>query len=372
MQPHALVIDDDPEILEDVKDRLESLGHTCDTAGCQTTARECLRAGTYSYILLDLQIPVRYGRKTMVDNGMHLLEEIRQMRGLEHVPVIVLTTHGLDSPDLAVSALKKGAVDYVKKTFDRDELSKAIREALAKSKRGEVPARDAGAKDSPKKLIPFKAARREMLIYPDRITVCGIEVWKDCAQPDLRRALEFLSRKDRDGFVRIRSTKLDEILGRDNSNPISRRVKDFRDRASKVLAKEGYECGPLDILAGGHGGYRFTEWMDVRVVGSQAHEPAEVRREPAHEPDEPPCAPGDEPLNERQQWILAQVDKGERLRIKDIVRGTEKNRSTVNRDLKDLRRRGLIALHGDGHYVRSEGAAGKGVTPSVARAGPRG
>ncbi|HOQ86481.1 MAG TPA: hypothetical protein PLQ89_12275, partial [Phycisphaerae bacterium] len=57
---HALAIDDDPAILEDVKDRLECLGHTCDGVTCMTCAREHLATNTYSYILLDLQIPVRY------------------------------------------------------------------------------------------------------------------------------------------------------------------------------------------------------------------------------------------------------------------------------------------------------------------------
>lgn len=36
---HALAIDDDPAILEDVKDRLECLGHTCDGVTCMTCSR---------------------------------------------------------------------------------------------------------------------------------------------------------------------------------------------------------------------------------------------------------------------------------------------------------------------------------------------
>ncbi len=35
---HALVVDDDPEIREDVQDRLDSLGHTCDMAESQEAA----------------------------------------------------------------------------------------------------------------------------------------------------------------------------------------------------------------------------------------------------------------------------------------------------------------------------------------------
>jgi len=39
MSFHALVVDDNPGILDDVKDRLESMGHTCDCVSCQEKAR---------------------------------------------------------------------------------------------------------------------------------------------------------------------------------------------------------------------------------------------------------------------------------------------------------------------------------------------
>jgi len=77
MNPHALVIDDDPAILGDVRDRLQSLGHTCDCATCQEAALKCLRRRTYRYILLDMEIPVKYGRPSRIQNGMNLLQDIR-------------------------------------------------------------------------------------------------------------------------------------------------------------------------------------------------------------------------------------------------------------------------------------------------------
>jgi DNA-binding response OmpR family regulator len=57
MKLHALVVDDSSDILEDVADRLESLGHTCDRVSCQNDAREHLEQNSYSYVLLDMEIP---------------------------------------------------------------------------------------------------------------------------------------------------------------------------------------------------------------------------------------------------------------------------------------------------------------------------
>ncbi len=132
MTYHALVIDDSPDVLEDVKDRLESIGHTCDCVTCLQCARDRLAKNSYSYILLDLEIPVRYGRPSRIPNGQHLLREVRGMKGYEDIPIIVMTSHGHDSPDLAVEVLRcDGATDFVKKTFadSGHTLEKAIRDA---------------------------------------------------------------------------------------------------------------------------------------------------------------------------------------------------------------------------------------------------
>ncbi|NOX54660.1 MAG: hypothetical protein GXP27_09520, partial [Planctomycetes bacterium] len=89
MSFHALAIDDSPDVLEDVKDRLESLGHTCDGVSCLQCARELLDKNHYTYVLLDLEIPVKYSRPSRIQNGQNLLQEIRSRRGYEDIPIIV-------------------------------------------------------------------------------------------------------------------------------------------------------------------------------------------------------------------------------------------------------------------------------------------
>ena len=138
MTYHALVVDDSPDVLEDVKDRLESIGHTCDCVTCLQHAREHLAKSSYTYVLLDLEIPVRYGRPSRIANGQNLLREVRTLKGYADIPIIVMTSHGHDSPDLAVEVLRcDGATDFVKKTFadSGHTLEKAIQDALTVSGR---------------------------------------------------------------------------------------------------------------------------------------------------------------------------------------------------------------------------------------------
>ena len=59
-------------------------------------------------------------------------------------------------------------------------------------------------------------------------------------------------------------------------------------------------------------------------------------------------------LNDRQTWILEQIDKGVRMSQKDVIAHfrRDKNASTIKRDLKQLRDGNLIETHPDGHYIR--------------------
>ena len=346
MKPRALVIDDDAAIIREVDGILDSLNHAYDSAGDQESARKLLAADKYAYVLLDLEIPVKPGKLCRVQNGINLLMEIRDTAGMETVPVIVMTGHGNDSPDLAVSVLKKGAVDYVKKPFDKGELDKAIGEAMAK---GLPTASGPRATSKPAKLTPFKDAKREMVIGEDSVTICGIELWRATYQPDMRKILVRLSQKEGGGFVRVSGAKLARELGRDASNPVGRPIKTFCDNASDRLAEHrNLDCGRYEIIARGGGGYHFTDWMDVRLAGQP--EPQKVDPAPAARPAKAASGPR---LNDRQKWILEQIDKGVQMSQKDVIAHfrRDKNASTIKRDLKQLRDGNLIETHLDGHYV---------------------
>ena len=365
-----LVVDDEEDIVGTVGDILYSHGYEHDAAGDQETAKNMLAPGKYDGLILDLDIPAGPDRLSRPENGRNLLRHLRQTPGLERLPVIVITGRDNGDLDFIINVMKDGHggwTDYVRKPIHGDKLDKAIRDALTTQKEP-LPVPSAITRQ----LEPFTAAKREMVIYEDRVTLCGVEVWRDSAQPDLLKALVMLSERDPHGFVRLRGSKLNKTLDRNASNPISKPLERFCKRASEILlAERGLECGRYDIVGNSAGGYHFTNWMTVRVAGSSEDEPGETGNEPREPKNEPaetgrepvslknetgnetnePDREADGPLNERQQWILEQVRKGTLLRLKDVIPHFHKNRSTINRDLHDLRKRGLIRTDENGYYL---------------------
>jgi len=189
-----------------------------------------------------------------------------------------------------------------------------------------------------------------MIIGEDSVKVCGIELWRATYKPDMRMILVRLSQKEGDGFVRVSGAKLAKELGRDASNPVGRTIKTFRDNASERLAQHrNLQCDRYDIIAGGGGGYHFTDWMDVRLAG----QPGPHKADPAPV-TKPAKADSGSILNDRQKWILEEIDKGVHISQKDVIAHfrREKNASTIKRDLKQLREGGLIEPRPDGYYVR--------------------
>ncbi|OGV39305.1 MAG: hypothetical protein A2020_11900 [Lentisphaerae bacterium GWF2_45_14] len=115
---HALIVDDSQQIIEDLRDRLDSLGHSYDNAMSQLEALDLFSRNTYSYILLDLEIPFIYGKPSRIQNGKNTLESIRKSERGSSIPVIVITSHGLDSHKLVTEVMRcGGADDFMGKPF---------------------------------------------------------------------------------------------------------------------------------------------------------------------------------------------------------------------------------------------------------------
>jgi CheY-like chemotaxis protein len=49
---HALVVDDHPAVREALEERVQSMGHTFDSVGCQEQAIEKLKQRGFDYVLL--------------------------------------------------------------------------------------------------------------------------------------------------------------------------------------------------------------------------------------------------------------------------------------------------------------------------------
>lgn len=97
---HILIIDDDTNINNLLREALEKGGYTCSQAYSGTEALLRLDMEPFDLVLLDLMLPGMSGER--------VLEEIRRKRD---IPVIVLTAK--DRLDDKVDLLKSGADDYV-------------------------------------------------------------------------------------------------------------------------------------------------------------------------------------------------------------------------------------------------------------------
>jgi DNA-binding response OmpR family regulator len=132
----ALVVEDDPDIVELIAHYLRAEGFEVETAGDGRVALERLRAGSYQLVILDLQLPGR--------DGLGVCAELRRDRRTRSVPIIMLTARG-DEADRIVG-LEVGADDYVVKPFSPKELVARVRALLRRLERPEdeevAPLRD--------------------------------------------------------------------------------------------------------------------------------------------------------------------------------------------------------------------------------------
>jgi DNA-binding NtrC family response regulator len=124
MKAKILVVDDDPDIVLVLTDRLQTAGYNTVTARNGHDALEMIEREGPSLMLLDLEMPRL--------SGLEVLKRLalKRQNGLESwdLPVIVMTAHG--TIPRAVSAMKTGAYDFVTKPFDMDHLSIVIGKAL--------------------------------------------------------------------------------------------------------------------------------------------------------------------------------------------------------------------------------------------------
>ncbi len=115
---NILVVDDDPDIREVIKDRLESLGYGVLTA---SNGKECLgllEKKSPQMILLDIEMPEM--------NGLEVLREIRKRES--NVSVLMITAYG--TIERAVEAMREGAYDFIPKPFEPGHLALIIQRAL--------------------------------------------------------------------------------------------------------------------------------------------------------------------------------------------------------------------------------------------------
>lgn len=112
-----LIVEDEALFARAVMRRLQKVGYECEHVENLDDARNIMRQFVPDIVLLDMRLPD--------GNGLDLLPEFVA----KNANVIVMTAHGEISD--AVTAMKLGAVDYLKKPIDLEELLLSIQKAEA-------------------------------------------------------------------------------------------------------------------------------------------------------------------------------------------------------------------------------------------------
>jgi two-component system, OmpR family, phosphate regulon response regulator OmpR len=127
MVPHVLVVDDDDDIRELLKEFLIHNQYAVSIAADVATARRLLKEFEFDLIIMDIMMPDEDGLSYLASPNVS-------------TPVILISA--LSDVDDKINGLKKGAEDYLSKPFDPRELLVRVEKVLsrkAKSSGNEVP-----------------------------------------------------------------------------------------------------------------------------------------------------------------------------------------------------------------------------------------
>lgn len=113
-----LLIDDEPLLLDLLKEEFEELDIECVTAGNGIEALTSLQAESPDAIVCDIAMPGLDGLEFLIE--MHKIAN--------YTPLIFLTGHG--DKEHAYRALRNGAFDFFEKPFDRIRLREAVDKAM--------------------------------------------------------------------------------------------------------------------------------------------------------------------------------------------------------------------------------------------------
>lgn len=121
-----LVVDDELTARQLTRECLEQSGYSVEPAQDGKEALKKLSESTFDLAILDLKLPDM--------SGLDILKECR--KDFPEMPVLMLTGHA--TVETAVEAMKEGALDYISKPFNLEELRVKVRKALENKQMGDL------------------------------------------------------------------------------------------------------------------------------------------------------------------------------------------------------------------------------------------
>ncbi len=120
---HVLIVDDEESICWGLERLLTETGHEVSLASSAEAAIETAERKSPDLIVLDVRLPGM--------DGLTAMDHLQRRAG--PVPIVVITAFG--NLDVAVTAMRNGAFDYLSKPFDLEQAAGVIDRALRREKR---------------------------------------------------------------------------------------------------------------------------------------------------------------------------------------------------------------------------------------------
>ena len=208
MSASVLIVDDDDDLRELLREQLEATGrYSATTARDATEALAVLGDSPIDVVVSDLRMPGT--------TGTELCDEIVRLR--PDIPVVIMTAFG--SLDAAVDAIRAGAYDFLSKPFEPERLEVVIDRAVReRTLRDEVQALRRRTGDVPgyAGMIGTSPAMERLYGLVDRVAASEASVLisgeSGVGKELIARALHDKSRRAGGPFVAVNCAALPEAL----------------------------------------------------------------------------------------------------------------------------------------------------------------
>ena len=123
-----LIVDDEPDVTELLKYKLEQDGHLCQVVNNPLSFISVAREFNPNLILLDIMMPEL--------NGLQLCKMVRSDPKMNTIPIIFLTARG--EVEDRIKGLESGGDDYISKPFNTKELLLRVANILNRNQSGGI------------------------------------------------------------------------------------------------------------------------------------------------------------------------------------------------------------------------------------------
>lgn len=161
-QPSLLIVDDDTVFCEVLSEAIGKRGYTVSTAHNVDDGLELAQKEPPEFAVIDLKMPGK--------SGLEMVSELKQLD--EHTRIVVLT--GYASISTAVEAIKLGAIHYLAKPADADDIIAAFY-------------REQGDKDTPIRSKPLSVGQVEWEHIHKVLTECDGNVSETARRLNMHR-----------------------------------------------------------------------------------------------------------------------------------------------------------------------------------------